>query len=70
MIPEISKPSTPIMDANKNPFPAMQNKMLKKISMNPSPYLVRDTIEQGPTFGRNTLGSLAHYLGPLSYFEH
>ena len=24
----------------------MQNKMLKKISMNPSPYLVRDTIAQ------------------------
>ena len=50
------------MPANKYPFPAMQNKMLKKINMNPSPYLFRDTIEQGPTFGRNTLGPLAHYL--------
>ena len=55
------------MSANNIPFPAMQPKMLKKISMNPSPYLVRDMIAQGPTCGRNTLGSLAHYLGPLSY---
>ena len=58
------------MNANNIPFPAMQPKMLKKISMNPSPYLFRDTIEHGPTFSRNTLGSLAHYLGPLSYLEH
>ena len=59
--PETSKPRSPIMLANIIPFPAMQHNMLKKISMNPSPYLFRDTIEQGPTFGRNTLGPLAHY---------